>query len=139
MEELKTNGSPNEMTIKAVYSQIDIDAKEIETEYQASFEELLWFVNQHLLNTGMGDFTNEDIDVIFNRDMMVNESQIIADINNSVDLSKKTRVAMHPWIEDVDAELEQIKSEQDELMEQYGNAFTQKPEDGDVNAEEDTE
>ena len=134
VEELKSQGSPNEMTIKAVYSQIDLDANEIETEYQASFEELLWFVNQHLLNTGQGDFTAEDIEVIFNRDMMVNESQIIADINaSSVILSKKTCVAMHPYVEDVDAELEQIKSEQDEMIEQFGGAFEQKPEeDGDV-------
>ena len=140
VEELKSNGSPNEMTIKAVYSAIDIDANEIETEYQASFEELLWFVNQHLKNTGAGDFTNEEVDVIFNRDMMVNESQIIADINaSSVILSRKTCVAQHPYVEDVDAELEQIKSEQEEMMEQYGDAFTQKPEDGDIDAEEDTE
>ena len=140
VEELKSNGSPNEMTIKAVYSQIDIDANEIETEYQASFEEVLWFVNQHLLNTGVGDFTNEEVDVIFNRDMMVNESQIIADINaSSVILSKKTCVAQHPWIDDVEQEMKQIEEEQTAAMEQYGNAFTNKPEDGDINAEEDTE
>lgn len=140
VEELKSNGSPNEMTIKAVYSQIDIDANEIETEYQASFEELLWFVNMHLKNAGVGDFTNEDIEVIFNRDMMVNESQIIADINaSSMVLSKRTCVAQHPYVTDVDAELEQIKIEQEEAMEQFGDALVQKPDDDggdDVNAEE---
>lgn len=128
VEELKSQGSPNEMTIKSIYSQIDLDANEIETEYQASFEQLLWFVNQHLKNTGQGDFTNEEVEVIFNRDMMVNESQIITDINNSAAiLSKKTCIAMHPYVEDVDAELEQIKSEQEEAMEQFGNAFEQQP------------
>ena len=133
VEELKSNGSPNEMTIKAVYSAIDIDANEIETEYQASFEELLWFVNQHLKNTGAGDFTAEDVEVIFNRDMMVNESQIIADINaSSVILSKKTCVAQHPYVEDVEQELKQIEEEQAAMMEQYENALMQKPEDGDV-------
>ena len=139
VEELKSQGSPNEMTIKAVYSAIDLDANEIETEYQASFEELLWFVNQHLLNTGIGDFTGEEIEVIFNRDMMVNESQIIADINaSSAVLSKRTCIAQHPYVVDVDAELDQIKAEQEEAMEQYGNAFMQKPEGGeDVDAEED--
>lgn len=131
VDELKSQGSPNEMTIKSVYSQIDLDANEIETEYQASFEQLLWFVNMHLKNTGQGDFTNEEVDVIFNRDMMVNESQIISDINNSAELlSKKTLIAMHPYCDDVDAELEQIKSEQEEAMEQFGNAFVQKPDDG---------
>ena len=133
VDELKSQGSPNEMTIKAVYSAIDLDANEIETEYQASFEELLWFVNQHLLNTGVGDFTNEDVDVIFNRDMMVNESQIIADINaSSVILSKRTCVAQHPYVVNVDEEMEQIKAEHEEAMEQFGGAFMQKPEDGDV-------
>ena len=141
VEELKSNGSPNEMTIKAVYSAIDIDANEIETEYQASFEELLWFVNQYLKTTGKGDFTAEEVDVIFNRDMMVNESQVIADINaSSVILSRKTCVAQHPYIDDVDAELEQIKAEQEEMMEQYGDAFTQKPDGGDdIDANEETE
>ena len=128
VDELKSSGSPNEMTIKAVYSQIDIDANEIETEYQASFEELLWFVNQHLLMTGKGDFTNEDIEVIFNRDMMVNESQVITDINNSsAILSKKTLVAMHPYVSDVNKELEQLEEEEQKAIEQYGDAFMQKP------------
>ena len=130
VEELKSSGSPNEMTIKAVYSQIDLDANEIETEYQASFEELLWFVNQHLANTGIGNFENEDLEVIFNRDMMVNESQIITDINNSsAILSKKTCVAQHPYVQDVEAELKQIEEETQANMEQYGNAFMQKSDD----------
>ena len=128
VEELKSSGSPNEMTIKAVYSAIDIDANEIETEFQASFEELLWFVNMYLKNAGMGDFTNEDVEVIFNRDMMVNESQIITDINNSsAILSKKTCISQHPYVTDVEAELKQIEEEQQKAMEQYGDAFTQKP------------
>ena len=126
IEELKASGSPNEMTIKSVYSQIDLDANEIETEYQASFEELLWFVNQHFINTGVGNFENEDIEVIFNRDMMVNESQIIADINtSSVLLSKKTCISQHPYVQDVDAELKQIEEETQKNMEQFGNTFMQ--------------
>lgn len=138
VEELKSSGSPNEMTIKAIFSDIDLDANELETEYQASFEQLLWFVNAHLKNTGKGDFTNEEVDVIFNRDMMVNESQVIADINNSPDLSKKTRIAMHPWVEDADAELKQIKQEQEEAIDQYAGAFPQNPieEDGGISDEE---
>ena len=75
VEELKSNGSPNEMTIKSVYSDIDLDANEIETEYQASFEQLLWFVNQHLITTGVGDFTNEDVEIIFNREQQENKPQ----------------------------------------------------------------
>ena len=127
IEELKASGSPNEMTIKAVYSEIDIDANEIETEYQASFEELLWFVNQHFINTGIGNFEKEDVEVIFNRDMMVNESQIIEDINtSSAILSKKTCISQHPYVQDVEMELQQIEEETQKNMEQFGNAFVNK-------------
>ena len=130
VEQLKSSGSPNEMTIKSIFSDIDLDANEFETEYQASFEELLWFVNQHLINTGVSDFTNEQVEVIFNRDMMVNDSQIIADLNNSASiLSMKTLISLHPWVNDVDAELEQKKKEQAEALEQYGNMLVQKPAD----------
>lgn len=131
VEELKSSGSPNEMTIKAVYSAIDLDANEIETEYQASFEDLLWFVNKHFTNTGIGNFENEEVEVIFNRDMMVNESQIITDINNSsAILSKRTCIAQHPYVTDVEAELKQLEEEEKKQIEQYGDAFAQKTDDG---------
>lgn len=123
VDELKSAGSPNEMTIKSVYSQIDLDANELETEFQASFEQLLWFVNQHLANSGLGNFENEQIEVIFDRDMMVNESQVIADVNASASiLSKRTYLAQHPYVNDVEAELKELKKEQDEAMEQFGNS-----------------
>lgn len=130
IDELKASGSPNEMTIKSVYSQIDIDANEIETELQASFEELLWFVNQYLATSGAGVFEGENIEIIFNRDMMVNESQVITDINNSsAILSKKTCISQHPYVTDVEAELQQIEEETQANMKQFGNAFMQKSED----------
>lgn len=131
INELKSSGSPNEMTIKSVYSQIDLDANELETEFQASFEELLFFVNTHLQQTSRGDFFNEKVDVIFNRDMMVNESQVIQNVNASLAvLSRKSCIAMHPWINDVEGELDQIKKEEQEAFEamQLGNSFEVKPE-----------
>lgn len=133
VEELKSSGSPNEMTIKSVYSDIDLDANEIETEYQASFEDLLWFVNQHLANSGQGTYKESQVEVIFNRDMMVNESQVITDINNSVGiLSKRTLVSMHPWVSDVQAELDELEKEQEEQMEQFGNTFERVKDDENV-------
>lgn len=121
IEELKSSGSPNEMSIKAVYSNIDLDANEMETEYQAAFEELLWFINAYFSQTGKGDFEGEAVEIIFNRDMMVNESQVITDINNSAGvLSHKTCVAMHPYTSNVEEELKQIeKEQQEELKKSY--------------------
>lgn len=116
-------GNPNQMNIQSMYSDIDLDANGMETEYQASFEDLIWFINCHLSNIGKGDFDGEVVEVIFNRDMMMNESEIISNINNSQDLSLETRLAQHPWIDDVQKELERIEDEKQKNMEEYGLGF----------------
>lgn len=119
----RLNGQPNQMNIQSMYSDIDLDANDTETEFQAAFEQLLWFVNCHFVNVGIGNFENEDVEVIFNRDMMMNEGEIITNVNNSTDLSLKTRLANHPWIDDVEAELELLKEERQEEMDQYKDTF----------------
>lgn len=119
----RMSGQPNQMNIQSMYSDIDLDANDTETEFQASFEQLLWFVDCHLANTGIGDFENEKVEVIFNRDMLMNESEIIDNVNKSTDLSLETRLANHPWIDDVEAELERINEEKQNELDEYMNAF----------------
>ena len=115
----RLGNNPNQMNIQSIFSDIDLDANGTETEYQAAFEELLWFVNCHLANTNQGNFENEDVEIIFNRDMLISESEIIQNINNSQDLSLESRLANHPWVDDVNAELERIEEEQKKNMEMY--------------------
>ena len=117
-------GNPNQMNIQSMYSDIDLDASEMETEYQASFEELLWFVNIHNANTGQGDFEGEDAEVIFNRDIMISESEVIDNCQKSVGiLSDETIVANHPWVDDPQKELERKEAEKQNAMDEYMNSF----------------
>lgn len=120
----RLSGEPNQMNIQSMYSDIDLDANEMETEYQASFEELLWFINCHFANSGLGDYEGEEVEVIFNRDILINESEIITNIKDSVGLlSDETLVSQHPWVDDPQAELERKKAEKDAAMAEYQNAF----------------
>lgn len=108
----RLSGSPNQMNIQSMYSDIDLDANGMETEFKASFEQLLWFVNQDMITKGLGDFTNEDVNVIFNRDILINESESIDNCLKSVGvLSDETIVSQHPWTVDVKKELARLKSE----------------------------
>lgn len=117
-------GNPNQMNIQSMYSDIDLDANDMETEYQASFEDLLWFINCHFSNMGMGDFENEEVDIIFNRDILISEGEVIENCAKSVGvLSDETIIANHPWVDDPQAELERLKKQKEEAMEQYGDAF----------------
>ena len=128
-------GNPNQMNIQSMYSDIDLDANNMETEYQASFEELLWFINCHFVNVGLGDFEGEEVDVIFNRDILISEGEVIDNVNKSQDLSLETRLAMHPWVDDVTQEIDRINKEKEENMELYGGAFN--PAVGENNPEDD--
>lgn len=117
-------GNPNQMNIQSMYSDIDLDANSMETEFQASFEELLWFVNCHLANTGQGDFEGEEVDIIFNRDILINEGEVIDNCSKSSGiLSDKTVIANHPWVDDPQAEVDRLSEQEEKDLEQYGSAF----------------
>ena len=109
----RLGGQPNQMNIQSMYSDIDLDANETETEFQASFEELLWFIRCHFANTGVGDFDLDNLEIIFNRDLPMVESEVINNIRNSIGiLSDETLVAQHPWVDDVELELKRKKKQE---------------------------
>lgn len=122
----RLSGNPNQMNIQSMYSDIDLDANEMETEFQASFEQLLWYVNAHLFNMGYGDFEQEEVEIIFNRDILISEGEAIDNCNKSTDLSLETRLANHPWVDDVKAEMERLEAQKKKELEDadlYRNAF----------------
>lgn len=129
----RLSGNPNQMNIQSMYSDIDIDANDTEIEYQAAFENILWFVNAHLANTGQGNFENQEVTVIFNRDILINESESIDNCQKSVGLlSDETIISMHPWIDDPQLELERLKKQEEEtqkeIEQQYFGLDNQKEE-----------
>ncbi|WP_438349923.1 phage portal protein [Paenibacillus sp. FA6] len=133
----RMSGSPNQMNIQSMYSDIDLDANGMETEYQASFEELLWFVNVHLANTGQGDFEKEQVKVIFNRDILINETESIENASKSVGvISMETIVGQHPWTSDIKIELARIEKEKQSAMDEYENAFPKGATGGDLDGTE---
>lgn len=113
----RLSGNPNQMNIQSMYSDIDLDANDMETEFQAAFEEILWFANAHFANTGKGDFSGEKVDVIFNRDILINETEAIENCAKSTGiLSDETVVEQHPWIDDPEEEMERLKKQEEEEM-----------------------
>lgn len=100
----------NQMGIKNMYADIDLDANLMEAEFQESFENILQFVKKYTAHIENRNFENEKVDVIFNRDILINESEAI---NNCVKsrgiLSKETILSKHPFVTNVDREMEKIQ------------------------------
>ena len=110
----RMSNNPNQMNISSIYSDIDIDTNNIEMEFQASLEQLMWFVNTYYrINGGKAG----DVEFIFSRDTPVNESEVITNCRNSEGvISKETIIANHPWVKDTAEELKRLQAEQQEEL-----------------------
>ena len=118
-KEERMDGDPNQMNIESMYTDIDLDVNAMETEFQAGFEELKWFVDQYLIHQGKGDYTKESVEFVFNRDIFINEDAKIDNCMKSVGiLSNKTIVSRHPWVTNLNHELGQIEIERKQELEQ---------------------
>lgn len=118
VDELKS-GTPNQMNIQAMYTDIDQDANNTEAEIQASLVDLMWFVKMYLSNIGVS-VPDEKVDFIFNKDMLQDESQIIDNVMKMVGfVSDETLLAELPFIENANEELEKVKKQKDEELDEY--------------------
>ncbi|RKD22560.1 phage portal protein [Ammoniphilus oxalaticus] len=100
------------VALRFLYADLDMDCNIIETEFQASLEQLKWFIDLDIqINTGKYQ-TDTEIDFIFNRDIIINESEVIENAAKSAgQISDETIAANHPWVKDVQEELERIKNQ----------------------------
>lgn len=120
----KMEGDLNMLNINSAYVDIDADVDALETEFQCGFEKLKFFIDQWLIHTEKGDFTEEELEFVFNRNIFINQSQRINDCNLSATLlSKKTVLANHPFVKNVERELRQLEEDKAAEMEEMEETF----------------
>ena len=129
--EERLDGDPNLANILSMYSDIDLDVNGMETEFQSGFEELTWFLNKHFANKGIGNFEDERVEFIFNRDIYINNSDAISNCQASMGvLSRETIVSNHPWVTSVAKEMKRIEKEEQEELDAYAMGVKSKKVDG---------
>lgn len=110
----RMGNNPNQMNIRSMYSDIELDANQMEMEFKASLEHLMFFVNTY---AGISSKKTADVEFIFNRDLPMNEGDTINNCRNSVGIiSMETIVSNHPWTKDTKEEMAKLKQEQAEQM-----------------------
>lgn len=114
-------GSASGTAINFRYMDLDTDCTALGAELQGAFENMKVFLDAALAIAGKGDFTGDSFHVTFNADMPVNEADIIANIRSSDGIiSRYTQLANHPWVDDVEEELQRIQAEKTREMEEFG-------------------
>ena len=99
----------NQMTIQSLYTNIDLDANEMETEFKVSLDILLYFYNFYK------GYKYQKVDFTFDRNILINESATIENAQKSSGIiSEKTIMKHHPWVNDVEEEIKQRNQEMKE-------------------------
>lgn len=112
------------VALRFIYADLDMDCIDWGGEVKWSLMKLIWFMQQDMMYKTGEDYTDVKYDIVFNTDVIINESETIQNCMNSVGIvSAKTNTANHPWTLDADKEVEDIKkeTEQTELDSDYGN------------------
>lgn len=106
----KIGNSPSGVALKFMYAGLDLKCNLMESEFALGFEQLLFFADEYLKIIGRGDYTNVEMDIVFNRNMAINEAEQIANCNNSIGvISDKTLLSHHPYVDDVEEELKVLE------------------------------
>lgn len=114
-------GNASGTAINFRYMDLDTDCEALANELKETFQRLKIFIDIYLQATGQGDFTEREFDIVFNMDLPVNETDIINNARNSVELiSKRTILDNHPWVTDVEEEMARIDEEKQQSMQDFG-------------------
>ena len=112
----KFGSAPSGVALKFMYAALDLKCNALEVEFKLGFEKLLYFINIYL-NESQNVSEMTDIEIVFNRDMEINETEVIENCKNSVGIvSDKTIITNHPWIKDVEAELKELESQEEKAV-----------------------
>lgn len=112
----RLGNSPSGIALKFIYSGLDLKCNRMENAFKVGMEQVFWFVNRYLELIGSGtNQQNLEIDITFNRDIAINESQAITDCQNSQGIvSDETIIKNHPWVEDAEKELKLLEKQKAE-------------------------
>ncbi|MFR6222402.1 MAG: phage portal protein, partial [Anaerococcus sp.] len=107
----------NQMTIQSLYTNIDLDANEMETEFKVSFDILLYFYNFYK------GYNEQKVEFTFDRNILINESVAIENAQKSMGIiSQETILENHPWVKGPKEEMEKLSQEMKEESD-YGTAL----------------
>lgn len=100
------------VALKQAYAALDLDCNALETGIQAGLAELIEFLTFAWEAMDEGNFIGKRAKFIFNRDIVIHEQDAVLMCKESLGiLSNETVLANHPWVEQVDEEIQRIASE----------------------------
>lgn len=113
------NGSAaSGIALKFLFAGLDLKCNNLEVQMNSFFDQIEYFVKGYLNFKGVNVSDQDDIEVVFNRDVSINEADAIAMCKDSVGvIDKQTIIENHPWVKDADEVMKRLESENKSSLE----------------------
>ena len=117
-QDIQFGSNPSGVALKAAYQDLDIYMNELETEFELFMQQLKYFFDKY--QVFKGNFTEQelaqlDITVTLDRDMMMNETELIENTAKLSGLvSQETLDGYNPAVENHEIEQERRENEKED-------------------------
>lgn len=104
--------APSGVALKTLYSGLDLKCNKLEVELKNYFKNLMYFINEYfrVINKKV---TDKPITLECNRDITMNETDIVNNCKNSVGvISNQSIIERHPYAKPLEEELSRIKEDE---------------------------
>ena len=110
------------VVIKSRYADLDLKADDLEAETTTTIKDIYWFINKYLEITGQKQDDLKQIDIVYNRNIIFNESETIDSMLKSKGIiSDNTVISRHPWVDDLEEELKNVAKDEKKNLENMNN------------------
>lgn len=111
-------GNASGVALKFRYADLDSSTDDMVSEFREALDRVIWFVTKDIkVRTGK-DFSTVEYSIIFQKDLIIDEEVAVLNAQRSHGIiSKRTNLANHPYVENVEEELEYLEEERQDEME----------------------
>lgn len=117
--------APSGVSLEFLYTDLDMKADDCIGGLTSAIHEILWYVLQDLKMQGKipQEINEFDFKIEFNKSRIFNETEKINTLSNDTVMSIKSKLEKHPYVDDVDTELQRLKEEKEENMKMQSQIF----------------
>jgi len=123
----KFGNAPSGVSLKFQYTLLDQKAGNMIAKLKKVIKELLWYVTEDYNSKNDTQYNSDDIQIDINKNIITNDVEIVNMIQSSKGIvSDKTLVGMHPFVSDVNAELQELEIQEQKELEKFGDNYVTK-------------
>ena len=103
--------APSGVSLEFLYTDLDMKADDAIGGLTSAIYEVLWYVLQDLKMQGKipQEIDEFDFKIEFNKSRIFNEAEKVNTLNNDNTISIRSKLEKHPYVDDVDIELQRLK------------------------------